>query len=163
MEKIKTVLLSTLEKKSIFSSRLLEAKIFLEYDGIVGESISKVSQPISFRNNILYLGVENSVWINQLHFLKPELLQKINSRFSRNLVKDIRFKIRDIQKRKIQYQAKPKCEKKLPISISKKNLDIIYNIGLAIDDEDLRKKFVKLMVKDAEFKIKKGEDRCSSI
>lgn len=163
MEKIGTVLLSTLKKKSRFSSRLIEARIFLEYDEMVGSKISEISQPVSFSNNILFLGVKNPVWSHQLHFLKPELIENINSRFSRPLVKDIKFKIRDIKKRQIRSKTSRKSEKKLPISISEGKLDIIHSTGQQIDDEDLRKKFIKLMIKDAEFKIKKEEDRCLSI
>ena len=165
MEKIGTVLLSTLKKKSNFSSRLIEARIFLEYDKMVGDRIAHISQPISFSNNILTLGVENPVWSHQLHFLRPELIKKINSRFSRPLVKDIKFKIRDIKKRQTSYIAKKTPEKSIkrtPVSIPKAKLDIIYDTGEHIDDIDLRKKFIKLMIKDAEFKLQKEEDRCSS-
>lgn len=156
MEKIGTVIQTLFKKKSFFSYRLAEAKIFIEYREIVGEKLSEISVPLGLRNKTLFIGVKNPIWSHQLHFLKPEIIDKINSKFSRTVVKNIIFKISNIEK-PVYTKAPGGERRKLPVSVPEKKLDMIYNISLNIDDEELRKKFYKLMIKDAKFKIARGE------
>jgi hypothetical protein len=160
MEKIGTILLNSL-KKSRLDKRLMEARIFVNYESMVGEKISQISKPTFMQNNTLFIGVENHVWVHQLHFLKLELIDKINSNLPRPLVKDIRFQVRNIEKvKKLKHDIKAKEDQHL--EIPEKTMKVIYNICQSIDDEDLRRTFTKLMIKDAEFKMKKGEKRCLS-
>lgn len=162
MEKIGIVLLKSL-KNSRLDKRLMEAKIFLSYESMVGEKISDISKPTFIQNNTLFIGVENHVWLHQLHFLKPDLLDKINSNFPRTVVKDIRFQVCDIKKnKKAESNNKIKRENCQKIDIPEKTMQVIYNISHDIDDEDLRKIFERLMIKDAQYKIKKGENHCLS-
>ena len=67
MEKIGTILLNTL-KKSYLDKRIMEARIFVNYDSIVGEKLAKISKPTFIQNNTLFIGVENHIWLHQLHF-----------------------------------------------------------------------------------------------
>ncbi|HHY70910.1 MAG TPA: DUF721 domain-containing protein [Thermoanaerobacterales bacterium] len=160
MEKIGTILLNSL-KKTRLNKRLMEAKIFVNYELMVGEKISEISKPVFMQNNILFIGVENHIWIHQLYFLKPELIDNINSNLPRPLVKDIRFQVRNIEKIK---KPEPILETKQDqhFEIPEKTMKVIYNICQSIDDEDLRKIFTRLMIKDSEYKLKKGEKRCLS-
>lgn len=134
----------------------MEARIFVNYDSIVGEKLAKISKPTFIQNNTLFIGVENHIWLHQLHFLKPDLIDKINSKLPRPLVKDIRFKVCDIKK-------DSKTEKNIdrkkdpPVSVPQKTLDFIHDISQLIDDGELRQTFVELMIKDAKFKLKRGK------
>ena len=60
---------------------------------IVGESIARQTQPRSIRNRILFVDVSHSTWIQQLQFLKPNLLEKINRFLGETPIQDIRFKL----------------------------------------------------------------------
>lgn len=162
MEKIGTILLSSL-KKTCIDKRLMEARIFTNYESMVGEKISKISKPTFIQNNTLFIGVENHVWLYQLFLLKPDLMYKINSNLPYPLVKDIKFQICDIKK-----SEKPKAEdievkEDEDVEIPETCMKVIYNISCDIDDEDLRSSFTRLMIKDMKNKIKKGEKHCSSI
>lgn len=160
MEKIGTILLNSL-KKSRLDKKLMEARIFVNYESMVGEKIFEISKPIFIQNNTLFIGVENHIWVHQLHFLKPELINSINSNLPRPLVKDIRFQVRDIKKvKKTKHDMKVKEDQH--IEIPEKTMKMIYNICQTIDDEELRRTFSKLMIKDAKFKLKKGEKSCLS-
>ena len=63
------------------------------WDEIVGESVAEHSQPRSIRNRILFIDVTHPTWMQQLQFLKPTLLEKVNAFLSEPLIQDIRFKV----------------------------------------------------------------------
>jgi hypothetical protein len=60
---------------------------------IVGESVALQTQPRAIRNRILFIDVSHSTWMQQLQFLKPTLLEKINVFLGEPLIQDIRFKL----------------------------------------------------------------------
>ena len=63
------------------------------WDEIVGESVAEHSQPRSIRNRILFIDVTHPTWMQQLQFLKPTLLEKVNAFLGEPLIQDIRFKV----------------------------------------------------------------------
>lgn len=60
---------------------------------IVGSAVAEHSQPRLIRNRILFIDVSHPTWMQQLQFLKPTLLDKINSSLGEFLIQDIRFKV----------------------------------------------------------------------
>src|SRR4030042_6924405 len=60
---------------------------------IVGDSVALQTQPRSIRNRILFIDVSHSTWMQQLQFLKPTLLEKINAFLGEPHIQDIRFKV----------------------------------------------------------------------
>jgi hypothetical protein len=60
---------------------------------IVGDHMAHHTWPDSIRHNKLYLLVENSTWMQQLLYLKPELLSKINAAAEGEPLTDIVFRI----------------------------------------------------------------------
>lgn len=58
---------------------MLEFKLQQHWHEIVGDHIARHTWPDAIRHRKLYLVAENSVWLQQLLFLKPELLAKINA------------------------------------------------------------------------------------
>ncbi|HEV8243700.1 MAG TPA: DUF721 domain-containing protein [Nitrospirales bacterium] len=60
------------------ASRMLEFTLQQHWIEIAGEHIGRHTRPESIRHHKLYLVAENSVWLQQLLFLKPELLAKLN-------------------------------------------------------------------------------------
>jgi hypothetical protein len=59
----------------------------------VGPQIASQSRPEHVRREILLVKVANSVWMQQLHFLKEEIIGKVNTVLGKTSVKDIRFAI----------------------------------------------------------------------
>jgi len=70
-------ILSSLAKRLGLESRLLELRLQREWCRIVGEPIASHTWPDQIRFKKLYLIVRNSVWMQQLTFLKPSLLAKL--------------------------------------------------------------------------------------
>jgi len=60
---------------------------------IVGDSLALHTQPRSIRNRILFIDVSHPTWMQQLQFLKPTLLEKINTFLGEPHIQDIRFKL----------------------------------------------------------------------
>lgn len=67
--------------------------IFGAWKEIVGESVALQTQPRSIRNRILFIDVSHPTWIQQLQFLKPTLLEKVNGFLGESRIQDIRFKL----------------------------------------------------------------------
>lgn len=152
MENIGIILKRTLNKFHI-SPKTNKAKVFLNYDKAVGEDIAKVSQPTSFTNNTLFIGVKNPAWSHQLYFFKSDIIDKINFDFEEPVVKDIKFHIKRLDKKPY---TKKTVKKNRKITVPDKKLKMVYNISSVVKDEELREKFKQFMLKDIKYKIQKG-------
>ncbi|SHM18644.1 Protein of unknown function [Caldanaerovirga acetigignens] len=158
MDNVKKILWNVL-KKGDMGRKLNEALIFAMYEDIVGEKISRVSKPVFFRGDTLFIGVKNSAWAHQLLFLKPEIIEKINSFLTTPLVRDIRFQIVLFSENNLKSDSEKNFTDDVKMDIPDKNKQMFYNIAAGIQDEKLRNKFIELCIKDLEFKLKRGEIR----
>jgi len=77
-------------------SKLFEARLRRHWPEIVGEPIATHTRPDQVRFKKLYILVHNSVWLQQLTFLKPELLDKVNSMAGEKLVTELVLRIGDV-------------------------------------------------------------------
>jgi len=89
---IGSILESTLKGLEV-DAQLKAYSIWGAWREIVGESLADQTQPRAIRNRILFMDVSHSTWIQQLQFLKPKLLEKINAFFGEPLLQDIRFRM----------------------------------------------------------------------
>ncbi|MDX2447172.1 MAG: DUF721 domain-containing protein [Desulfobacterales bacterium] len=63
------------------------------WEEAVGEVIAANTRPAAFKGNLLIVNVTSSSWLQQLRFLKLEIIQKLNHVLGEGAVKDIKFKI----------------------------------------------------------------------
>ena len=63
------------------------------WDRIVGKDLAGNAQPAAFKQRILVVHVSSSVWLQELHFQKKELIHRLNEAAGNRVVDDIRFKI----------------------------------------------------------------------
>ena len=79
-------------------------RVFLFWDEVVGKEIADLAQPDVVTGGVLWVFVPDSIWMQQLHFLKHDLLERINQRLRADChtretradvpkLDDIRFKI----------------------------------------------------------------------
>ncbi|MCP3951177.1 MAG: DUF721 domain-containing protein [Desulfobacterales bacterium] len=59
----------------------------------VGPTLAENTQPAAFKGRLLLVHVSSSVWLHQLQFMKPELIEKVNAACGGKLVEDMTFKI----------------------------------------------------------------------
>jgi len=85
-----------------WSEKILEAKAIDYWTEVVGKEIAEKTQPFRVRNGVLQVRVPNSVWMQELHFFKNHILQKLNQRLKeRNPqalpLKDLKFFLGEVK------------------------------------------------------------------
>ena len=68
-------------------------RLWQHWEDVVGQPIAQNTQPEAIKGNLLLVNVSSAPWMQQLQFLKPELIEKLNEALGKDLVGDIRFKI----------------------------------------------------------------------
>jgi hypothetical protein len=120
--------------------------IWAAWKEIVGESIAYQTQPRSIRNQILFIDVSHSTWIQQLQFLKPTLLEKINAFIGKPLIQDIRFKIGKISP---SLPASPKDPLWEDQTLDNNTLNQIESTVQKIGDNEIRESLRNVLIKGA--------------
>lgn len=69
-------------------------EVFNFWEKAVGKDIAKHATPAKFRGKVLWIEVSDSIWMQQLQFLKITLLTKVNKEFDSVAVEDIRFQLK---------------------------------------------------------------------
>jgi hypothetical protein len=89
-------ILSGLAKRLGLESRLIELRLQRRWHDLVGEPMASHTRPAQIRFKKLYLIVRNSVWLQQLTFLKPALLTKLQAEFGPECVTDIAGRVGEL-------------------------------------------------------------------
>ena len=58
---------------------------------LVGPRIARRTRAVAFRDGMLHVEVEGSAWMQELSYLKRELVQRINQELGGEPVRDVRF------------------------------------------------------------------------
>ena len=68
-------------------------RIWELWDSAIGPMIADNARPAAFKGDILLVHVTSSPWMQQLRFLKTDMIRKINTALGKELIRDIKFKI----------------------------------------------------------------------
>lgn len=68
-----------------------QVQVMLDWNEIVSSPISEKTKPVEVKRGVLKVLVESSAWMNELQLMKAELIEKIEHRFGKNKIRDIRF------------------------------------------------------------------------
>jgi hypothetical protein len=120
-------------------SKLLENRLRRDWVSIVGEPMASNTWPDQIRYKKLYLLVHNSVWLHQLTFLKPTLLQKLNTVAGGELITEIVLRVGEIPLRVAVSAVTPASDgdATIPEAVLAETLPHVS----AIQDPDLRLRF----------------------
>ena len=88
-----TDVVTGLIKTQGFQSRMVEYSLQQQWSEIVGPHIGGHTYPETIRHRKLFLLAENSVWLQQLLFLKSELLSKIAGAIGEDVLTDIVLRV----------------------------------------------------------------------
>jgi predicted nucleic acid-binding Zn ribbon protein len=72
--------------------RLNAIPIASQWSAVVGDSVAQHAFPAALEKGVLMLEVDSSVWRQQLRLEKEELLNKIQTHFPAELIKEIQIK-----------------------------------------------------------------------
>ena len=68
-------------------------RLWKRWADLVGPTISQNARPAAIKGKLLLVHVSSAPWMQELHYLKGELMEKLNSALGKNSVKEIRFKV----------------------------------------------------------------------
>ena len=92
LQKIDEILSRALKKRHVpfpqEDRRLVDA-----WEKAVGPQIAAQSRPERIKKDTLFVKVSNSVWMHQLHFLKKDIISKVNALPISQSIQDIRFSL----------------------------------------------------------------------
>lgn len=63
------------------------------WEEAVGDAIGANTRPAAFKGELLIVNTTSSAWLQQLRFLKKDILARINQALGDGRVKDIKFKV----------------------------------------------------------------------
>ena len=92
MQPIGDILFSALKKRGM-AAKLEENAFFKLWPQAVGAQIAAQTQPDGWRAGTLFVKTTSSVWVQQLHFMKEDIRQKINELAGKTAVKEIHFTV----------------------------------------------------------------------
>ena len=81
----------TLLQRLPIGKRLHEYRVWGVWKEVVGETVARHARPIKIQRGLLFVSVSNSMWMQELQFLKVVVKEKINGRLGEAAVKDIFF------------------------------------------------------------------------
>ena len=136
-----STILSGLAKRLGLQSHLFELRLQQQWGGIIGEPIASHTWPAQVRFKKLYLIVRNSVWLQQLMFLKPTLLAKLNEQAGSEVLTDIIFRVGEIpESRAVAQQIPPEA-----VQVTDAALTEAQAHAAAVQDPELRTRLASVM------------------
>src|SRR5438128_8112889 len=90
LERVGKVLNQSLKRLDL-APRLDEYSVWPIWNEIVGKPNARNAQPEKIRNGTLFVKVTSPVWMQQLHFMKNMIADKLNQRLKQDIVKNIFF------------------------------------------------------------------------
>ena len=89
--------LGSILKKALKTSNIavdLELyELWEQWADLVGPDIAQNARPGAIKGSLLLVHVSSAPWMQQLQYLKYELMEKLNKALGRPVIQDIRFKI----------------------------------------------------------------------
>jgi len=77
--------------KQYHIKNLDDIKIFSAWNDIVGERMAAHTRPANVTNKILFIEVDDPLWLSQVKYMKQDIIEKIEKQIKPGLFKDIRF------------------------------------------------------------------------
>jgi len=130
-----------------FGEQITRHQAWLVWDQIVGEQIAAHARPRKFRKGVLEIQVDHPVGMQQLHMLKPKILEKINSKVPTANITDIYLR----QTKAIDAAPlvkKSKTPEPLPwenIELNKWEIKAIEEELTSLDNDEVKEGFRKLL------------------
>jgi predicted nucleic acid-binding Zn ribbon protein len=146
LQRLGDILQSTLKKRHI-PLQIDDRRLRDAWVQAVGPRIAAQTQPDAIKRSVLFVKVANSAWMQQLHFLKQEILSKYNDARQQDPVKDIFFVFGHIDAARAEHKDRFFVAGKTP-ALKPRDQKIIERSLEAIADEDLREILKRVMTKE---------------
>ena len=117
------------------------------WEKLVGPQIAMHTLPAQLKFRKLTLHVDSSAWMNQLNYLKEELMEKINRELGQDWVKEVYLKIGPVVKPKEENSGE-EIPGKLKGSLPPDQAALVEKWVEIIEDPLLKEKFRQVMTQD---------------
>jgi len=160
MKNVKEIIDDAVKK----SRKLKEGLIQGNWSSIIGEDLSKKSYVSALKDQVLFIHVENSVWLQQFSFMKQDIIRKVNAYLNLEYVKDVQLRISKMKIeeyfKEVEDEVKFEPDKiVLDANIEKESEEIIHDIN----DNVIKEKIKKLLIlskKKEKFLLDRGSQKC---
>ncbi|UFS72712.1 DUF721 domain-containing protein [Geomonas sp. RF6] len=125
--------------------RLHEGRIWEVWEEAVGKGIAKHATPVAFREGVLTLRVDSAPWMQQLTYLKKDLITKVNALLEEEMVQDIFLKAGQVKLPPAPPPFKPKRRQ-----LTEAERAWVVEQAQEVTDPELRAVFENLIRKDLE-------------
>jgi hypothetical protein len=127
--------LGELVGKKNWTSRFELHQVFTFWDEIVGPEVAAQAKPVKMHGTVLWVEVAESVWLQQLQYLKMAFVDSINNRFGHNGLTDIRFSLKQHRHNSADQVVDPPQPGPAP---AKEDIDRFEKMIRSIGDDALR-------------------------
>ena len=90
MKQLKKAIEEAIESAGIKSALHQESAVTL-WGAVVGRAVSSVTKAEGVDSGTLVVRVESSVWRQELHMQKKEMINKLNKKIGTEVIREIRF------------------------------------------------------------------------
>lgn len=145
-KKLGDVLEAVLKKRDIlFSSEKRNLQeIWMK---AVGPQIAAQTSPDRMQNKCLSVKVSTPAWMQQLHFMKDEIIDKINRQTTEGFIANIYFSIGNIASQPRNHHD-PEATFPAAFSLKGKDKQLIEKYTAAVSDQELKEILKRVMTKD---------------
>jgi len=114
--------------------------IYKLWQKTVGPKIAARALPLKLSEKKLYVTVATSIWMEELKYLKEELIQKLNRELKENPIDDIIFRLGKIGGQHIanRQSTRSSANQKISIQLSQREMDDIERLINPVKDQELK-------------------------
>ncbi len=95
-----TILKAILERvmrEQDFKGDIEMYRVFSEWTDIVGPKVAGHTRPVRLGDRLLYVEVDDHLWLAQLKYMKADMLRKIDRAIKPGLFRDLKFFLKSVQ------------------------------------------------------------------
>jgi hypothetical protein len=150
-----TILGASLNKalrRAEIDQKMKEALCLEYWEEIVGETNARATRADSIKEGVLFVSVKSSAWAQELSFLKPEIIKKLNDRVGKKIVKEIQFKTRTLKKKAPTQEDLSEPQPK-DVTLSADEMVSLEQEVSHLNDDKLRETMLRLLI--SQYKVQK--------
>ena len=135
--------LNNLLRRCGMDTKIREMSVLRSWPQVVGEAISKHSQPVAIRKGNLFVNVDSSVWLAQLSHFKTKIILEFNKRSGRELIQDIYFRLGSVSSS--PYRKRKATSGLDRVTLDKEDVEWIDKTATRIKDHNLRRLLKRIL------------------
>ncbi|MDI6777456.1 MAG: DUF721 domain-containing protein [Syntrophales bacterium] len=146
LQRLDDILQTTLKRRKIFLD-LEDKRLLPIWNKAVGLQIAAQTRPGKLKGETLFVKVSSSVWMQQLHFLKEEIIEKINQSLGKAVIKNIYFFLGEISLPSLKGEERMSFPS-LSHVLKDRDRRLIEKSTASIPDQELREIMKRVMTKE---------------